>query len=626
MGTWLTTIKLKDLSKSTIRNQPYGSFLVKTIEPPIEKEHSIKIEALVIGKLDHKKTLVRINEKVILYFNKPLQQVRSGSFLFIHCKFKSIDDPPNPYQFNYKSYMAHMGIHYTAYIGSEKEYSITKYCETGILKSATEYSTNYLKNLISGNMKNKEAIAVTESLLFGYKSDVSKELVNAYSRTGTLHVLAVSGMHVAIVFLLFAKSLWFIERFKNGVIIRFIIIMAGIWSYCLLTGLAPSILRAGLTISFVLLGKTLHRHTNIYNLIAFSAFLILIINPLYLLDIGFQLSYAAVLGIIYLQPKIHQLWSPSSLFTKELWSIINITLCAQVATFPLSLYYFHQFPNYFIITNLVIIPLTTLIIYAGICMVIFSKVSFLLALFTWITENLVILTNRLVQWFEHLPYSYTDGIKVNSIQLLMLYLIIGGVLFWMINKHKVSFYIALTAFSLNICISSLDKISLRHQNNVVIFNIPKYNAILFSDGKKSILLSDDIPDHTMMYYLRGWLIEKRLWPVTQHISIKEIMLNNEIEYKDLDFYVKNKVVFFKSFQLNLSQKINHNKTTHFTYLLPDYFDQRSKKMDYMSENVLIGHGKIKRLQKKLNFFLTKSHNNVNKIYTESDSISLIINL
>lgn len=626
MGSLLTSIKLNELSKSALENQSYGSFLVKTIESPIEKERSVKIEALVIGKLNHRNTLSRINEKVILYINKPLQPLKTGTFLIIRCKFKTIEDPPNPYQFNYKSYMARMGIHSTAYIGSEREFCTTRYVETGLLKSITEYSTNYLKNLVAGNMTNKEAVAVTESLLFGYKSDVSKELVNAYSRTGTLHVLAVSGMHVAIVFLIFAKSLWFIERLKNGVIIRFIIIMAGIWSYCLLTGLAPSILRAGLTISFVLLGKALHRHTNIYNLIAFSAFLILIINPIYLLDIGFQLSYAAVLGIIYLQPKVRNLWLPSTLITKEIWSIINITLCAQVATFPLSLYYFHQFPNYFLITNLVIIPLTTLIIYAGICMVIFSKVSFLLAIFSWITENLVILTNRLVQWFELLPFSYSDGIKVNSLQLLTLYIIIGGILIWMIYKQKVSLYVALISFTTYICIGSYDKISLRHQNSIVIFNIPKYNALLFSDGKKSILISDTMPEHTRMNYIRGWLIEKRLWPVNQHLSIQEIMSNKEIENKDLDFCVKNGVVFFKTFQINLSQKFNHNKTVHYTYLLPDYFDQRSKKLDYMSENVLIGHGKMKRLQKKLNFFLRKSHNNVNKIYTSSDSIYLIINL
>jgi len=625
LGGYLTSLKFSELNNSPLKNNNQGTYLIKINENPQEKEKTLKAEALVIGKIERDQKLHEINETVLLYFNKPMLPLKTGTFIYVYCSFRQIEDPENKYQFNYKEYMSRKGIHHVAFIKSANSYFKTPLVEINIIRNLTEYATQNLKDLIKNNMKNKEAIAVTESLLFGYKNDVSRDLVNAYSRTGTLHVLAVSGMHVAIVFLLFAKALWFMERFKYGVVLRFIVIMAGIWSYCLLTGMAPSILRAGLMISLILFGKALNRHTNVYNLIAFSAFIILLINPFDLLDIGFQLSYAAVIGIIYLQPKIQNIYAPSNRILREIWSILNISFCAQIATFPLSLFYFHQFPNYFLITNLLIIPLTTMVIYAGICMVVFSKFTPVLTFFSWITENLVLLTNRLVKWFETLPFSYTDGIKISSFQLIVIYIIICCLLFWFLYCSKTSFWLGLFGLFVYCCSDSYDKIRLQKQNNIVIFNIPKYNAILLSDGRSSLLITDAIPEHTKWFYIKGWLVEKRLWPVNHQIDFKDIIHNKHYLFKNMGLSIDQGVIFFKSFRLNLNQKIALDKKVECTYLLPDYYDNKSNRSDYMSRNVIIGQGKSKRLQKKLIIFLSKYHNNVNKYKPTKTPINLIIN-
>lgn len=625
LGGYLTSLKYYELNNSPLKQNKQGVYLIKINENAQEKEKTLKVVALVIGKIERDQKLHKINETVLLYFKKPMLPLKTGEYIYVYCSFKQIKDPENQYQFNYKEHMARKGIHHVAFIKSVNSYFKTSLVEVNIIRNLTEYATQKLKDLIKKNMKNKEAIAVTESLLFGYKNDVSRDLVNAYSRTGTLHVLAVSGMHVAIVFLLFAKSLWFMDRFKYGIVLRFIVIMAGIWSYCLLTGMAPSILRAGLMISLILLGKALNRHTNVYNLIAFSAFIILLINPFDLLDIGFQLSYAAVIGIIYLQPKIQNIYSTSNRVLAEIWSILNISLCAQIATFPLSLYYFHQFPNYFLFSNLLIIPLTTLVIYAGICMVVFSKFTPVLIFFSWITENTVLFTNRLVKWFETLPLSYTDGIKISSFQLVMLYITIICLLFWFIYCSKISLWSGLFGLFIYYCIESYDKIGLQEQNNIVIFNIPKYNAILLSDGRTSLLIADAIPEQTKWYSIKGWLVEKRLWPVNHQINFKNIIDNKHYLFKNMGICIDKGVIFFKSFRLGINQKSSLNNKIECAYLLPDYDDNKSNKSDYMYRNVIIRQGKLKRLQKKLNIFLSKYHNNVNKYKSAKTPINLIIN-
>jgi competence protein ComEC len=626
-GGYLTNLKADKIANGNIlTNNKNAVYLIKLEETPQEKAKTFRTEALVIGMLFKNGKFTRVDEKTIIYFLKPAKLPQSGSFILINCQFKSIPEPENQFQFNYKKYIAQQGIHCTAFISSEKQYYVTRFQEIGLIKRFTEKSSSYLKALIHSNMKHEQSIAVTESLLFGYKSDISKDLVNAYSRTGTLHVLAVSGMHVAIVFLLFAKSLWFMERFRYGSFLRFFLILIGIWGYCLLTGMAPSIIRAGLMISLIMFGKLLKRYSNVYNLIAFSALIILLINPLWILNIGFQLSYMAVLGIVYFQPKIQRFWYPSNLIFKEIWSILNISICAQIATFPLSLYYFHQFPNYFLFTNLIIIPLTTLVIYSGICMVIFSKCAPLLLGFAWITEKMVEITNYLVMWFEDLPYSFTDGVKINNIQLSLLYILVFCIALGFLKKSMLILWTALTSVMLIVLLNSLDKLKLQKQNQVVIFNIPNYNAILIADSKNSVLISDEIPEDKKMYYIRGWLIENRQWPITQTILIKDVINQKQFFNKNMGLCIEKGLVFFKSFQMSLSEKINIEKKIECIYVLPDFFDQKLKKSDYMSEFIVIGHGKSKRLHKKIKNILPKSHNNVNKIYPKKDHIRLIINL
>jgi len=584
-----------------------GIYLIRVTEIPQVKLKTIKLQVKVIGKIAKKNKLLYINELALFYFDKKLKVPKPGDEMLVKCRFISIPNPENPYQFNYKKFLKYQGIYYQSFVRNPQNVLDTKTNSASFIQNLAYRGNQYLLNLFKQNIKDSTALAVTEALIFGYKEDLPKDLVESYSRTGTLHVLAVSGLHVAVVFLMLANFLWFLDKRRYGVLLKTIIVIVCIWAYCILTGLSPSIIRAGIMISLVLIGKALNRHAHTYNIIAVSAFIILVINPFWLLNVGFQLSFAAVLGIVFLQQYLLPLYVPTNYFFKQIWNIIIISICAQIATFPLSLYYFNQFPNYFLLSNLIIIPLTTMVIYTGIGMVIFSKVSFILLGFSWLTEKLVKLTNYLVVSIEKLPYSFIDGIKLSTLQLILLYICIGSIIYWLIMANKKGLIFFLINFSLLIGVYCFDTLSLQMENHMVIFNIPNQNALIISDGHRSVLISDNLQAEKQMFYIRGWLINKRVWPIYKKISFKKID-SLDVYDKTMDFKLKKGIIYFKGSKLNLSWRNLGYNNIRYSYLLPMFFNKKLNYADNMRNTIYIGQQKSKRLQKKVKYFLSKYHN------------------
>lgn len=606
-GSWLThNENPKNHKQSIDKTGTNGVYLIRINEIPQVKLKTIKIQAYVIGRISKNK-LIEANENAIFYFDKKLSVPKPGDELIVKCVFNEIPEPENPYQFNYKRFLKWQGIYYQSFIRNPNNVKKTGGNKATFFQNLSYNGNQYLKKLFHENIKDSTALGVTEALIFGYKEDLPKDLVESYSRTGTLHVLAVSGLHVAVVFLMLANFLWFLDKRRFGVWLKTVIVIICIWAYCILTGMSPSIIRAGLMISIVLFGKALNRQTNIFNTVAFSAFLILLINPFWLLNVGFQLSFAAVLGIVYLQQYILPLWVPPNWFMRQVWNILVISICAQIATFPLSLYYFNQFPNYFLLSNLIIIPLTTIVIYTGIGMVVFSKLTPLLFLFSWLTEHFVILTNYLVTHIEKFPYSFIDGVKISGVQLFLLYICIFSVIFWFINIDKKGLIYALLSLTLLLSLASFDKMKLQNQKHLVIFNIPNQNALLVSDGRKSILISDNLKSGKQMFYIRGWLIQNRLWPVYKAYGFTEID-SLKISESEMNLRIEKGILFFKGTKLNLSWNNLGRFTSTKSYILPISFNWKSIYDDNMHDTVYIGQHKSKRLQKKVKYFLSKYHN------------------
>ena len=607
-GGWLTHV-------TNPRNHEYnlektgldGIFKIRIVEIPEVKVKTTKIQARVIYKIQENSKMVPANELALFYFDKIIEVPKPGDELLVKCSFKPIPEPENPYQFNYKRFLKWQGIYYQTFIRNPNNIKNTGINNATFFQKLSYSGTRYLKNLFQENIHDSTALGVTEALIFGYKEDLPKDLVESYSRTGTLHVLAVSGLHVAIVFLMLAKFLWFLDKWRRGVWLKTAIVIICIWGYCILTGMSPSIIRAGVMISLVLLGKALNRQAHIFNTVAVSAFLILLINPFWLINVGFQLSFAAVIGIVYLQQYLLPLWTPPNKFLNAVWNILIISMCAQIATFPLSLYYFNQFPNYFLLSNLIIIPLTSLVIYTGIGMVVVSKIPLLLFLFSWLTENLVKLTNHMVVTIENLPLSFIDGIKLNLFQLILLYICIGNLIYCFNKTEKKGFAFFLIGLSLLVGISSYDNWKLKKENHMIIFNIPNQNAILLSDGRRSVLISDNCTLGKQLFYIRGWLIHNRVWPIYKMYDLDTIQ-KLKVALPEMDLVLNNGVLFFKGKILNLSSKNLGKLKDKKHYIVPKLFQWTTFLDDNIYDTLYIGHEKSKRLQKKVKIFLSKYHN------------------
>ena len=298
------------------------------------------------------------------------------------------------------------------------------------LKSIRDQSAQFLGQAVPDLRARGIALALT----LGIKDQLDEVVKEAYTRAGAMHVLAVSGLHVGIVYWVIAFLLQPLQRLpKFGKLLHALLCMAVLWLFALVAGGTASVVRAATMFSFVIIAEALHRRTNIYNTIAASAFALLCYNPYYIVSVGFQLSYIAVLGIVYLQPKIYRWWSFDYWLWDKIWALTAVSLAAQLATFPISVYYFHQFPTYFWLSNLIVIPAAFVVLSLGLLVVgIGFLAPVLLQPVGVVLQAIIQGVNALVGMIELLPASSFARLHVDFPQLLLLY---GGIILWLMLFH-----------------------------------------------------------------------------------------------------------------------------------------------------------------------------------------------
>ena len=266
-----------------------------------------------------------------------------------------------------------------------------------------------MKDILLKTGMQLEERAVVNALLLGDKRELDPELRQGYANTGAMHILAVSGMHVGIIYLFLEFLLSFLKKWRHGIRIQSVILLLMIWLYALITGLSPSVFRAAIMISFIIVARATHRYTQMFNTLALSMLFILLFNPALLYGVGFQLSYLAVLGIMVLYKPIKRVIPVTNWAGDKLWSLAAVSLAAQTGTFPLVLHVFQQFPNYFLLTNLLIAPLASLIMYTGIGVLAGSFVPWIFEGVSWLLNLLVWILNQVIHFIDQLPGTTTPG-------------------------------------------------------------------------------------------------------------------------------------------------------------------------------------------------------------------------
>ncbi|MFM1746271.1 MAG: hypothetical protein RLZZ630_2208 [Bacteroidota bacterium] len=277
--------------------------------------------------------------------------------------------------------------------------------------------------------QDRRIAAVATALVVGEELPIDKELNRAYSVSGTLHILCVSGMHVGLVYVLLG---FLLKRLREHVLLRHIYypsIITLIWGYALLAGASPSVVRASVMCSILLTADWMNRKSMAYNTLAGSFFIMVIADPFQLFEPGLQLSFLAVLGIVWLSRMITAWWQPSSVVLFKGWSLLSVSLAAQVMTMPVALCYFGQFPNYFLLSNLVIVPVTTAAIYGclfHLCVSFFSPFALLLM---EVNAALIRFSNAFVLEMEHWPFVISHW-SIGWMDAIFMYILIILVVRW----------------------------------------------------------------------------------------------------------------------------------------------------------------------------------------------------
>ena len=461
---------------------------VRIASPCVEKKKSQKaiVDVIQVKTVNRTENVVG---KAVIYFQKNNRslQLANGDELIVKNKFREVEGPKNPEEFDYRQFLFYKGISHQCYLRTD-EWIYTGENSGGWVMSHALRLRNKLLSIFSLAHLKEQEYAVAAALLIGYTDKLDADLLSAYSGTGVLHILSVSGMHVAIVFVFFNRILFFLDKFRYGNLVKAFLLIFFLWFYAFLSGLSPSVLRSSTMFSFIVCAKSFQRNSEIYNILAASALFLLLWNPYLIMDVGFQLSYLAVAGIVYFQPFFSGMITSENWFFCQLSDLLSVSVAAQLATMPLSLYYFHQFPNYFLFSNMLIIPLSTCIIYMGMLLILVSGNAFILKYVAIVFEKAMVLLNSSVVGISKLPYALTEGISVSGFEMYLLYGLIIFFHLFLIKKRAVSLKFALFIGIVLLVFQVMKQKESREQRKIIVYDVPGISAIDFIAGKQHVLM------------------------------------------------------------------------------------------------------------------------------------------
>ncbi len=454
----------------------YRAIILKPIE---EKTNSFQATAQIFKK--NKKL-----GKAIIYFKKDSlsEKINMGDNIIFHSTLSEINNSNNPDEFDYKKYLSFHNIFMQTYVNSNGWKLINIKGRKNILIFPQQVRNKLLKILFKYGVKDKE-YQIASAIILGYKNGLSSEIKQSYAASGAMHILAVSGLHVGIIYLVFSYLLRALIRTKKFQWINTLLLILIIWFYAIITGLSPSIQRAAIMFSFIIIGYSLKRPVNIYNSIFLSAFLLLLINPYIITEIGFQLSYLAVLGIVTLYPKIYGLWPMKLYLFDKIWALVSVSVSAQIATLPVTLYYFHQFPIFFILTNVIVVPLVTIILYLGIALFMFSFWPWLALSLGASLSFIIKLLNTIVINVESFRFSIIENIYFTKPHIILFYAFI--IFTFLFIYYKKSTYLKSSLFILLIILgfSLYNNYQIKIQNKFYVYNIHGQSVYNYIKGQKS---------------------------------------------------------------------------------------------------------------------------------------------
>ena len=467
--------------------------VVRINEPLIEKAKSFKADGFVEAVI-HNDAVTTCKGKILLYFSKDslLPALQYGDKILLSKNLQGIKNSGNPGAFNYERYASFQSVFHNIFLKDKDWVKLedkNAHWFRQFIFTAREKILAILRKHISAG---KDELGIAEALLIGYTNDLDKDLVQAYSNTGVVHIIAISGMHLGLIYVMLVWLFARIPYIKKSSLLQVILILSCLWLFSLLTGAAASVVRSAVMFTFIAIGKNFAKRSSIYNSLAASAFVMLCYNPYYLWDVGFQLSYLAVVGIIIFQQPIYNWFYVKNKGLDKCWKLMAISLAAQLLTFPVCIYYFHQFPNLFLFTNIIAVPLSSIILFGEIALVAFSWIPFFGLYLGKIITWLVMMMNKIILWFSQLPFAVWDRIPATVLTTWLLYAIVIGLAVWWLNKNKTAFRLALYCLFCFTLLHAYQNWQIQKQQKLIVYNVQQHQAIDFVTGNDYQFLGDSI--------------------------------------------------------------------------------------------------------------------------------------
>lgn len=442
-----------------------------------------------------------VNKQAILYFQRDSlsSRLQMGEELWVRSRISPPVSARNFDEFDYARYLKRKGISGTGFVASGHwQFSECRKEKEGIAtvlyRLAASYRTQ-IENLYRRLGIEGDELAVLSALTLGDKTDLSESVRESYSVAGVSHVLALSGLHIG---LLYALAFFLLRPLllggQSGRVLRSLLLILLLWLFAFFTGLSPSVVRSAAMFSIWALADMCGRQSFSLNTLALTAWLMLLVRPVWLFDVGFQLSFAAVLSILLFQPFLYRLCPVRHRAGTYLWGLVSVSVAAQLGTAPLVLFYFSRFSTHFLLTNLLVVPLVTLILYAAVVLLLLTPMSGLQAVAAVGLEKMLRMLNLLVRWVEQLPYASVDGIWLYPLEVAGCYLVLGAFFCYLCHRRYARLVTALVLFAAWGAVHSFAVWTDRPRTSIVFYNVRGCPAVhcIESSGHSCIQYADSL--------------------------------------------------------------------------------------------------------------------------------------
>ncbi|NKI31690.1 ComEC/Rec2 family competence protein [Croceivirga thetidis] len=430
----------------------------------------------------------KVSGKLLL--NLPLDSITNefkidDEFVFIGAP-ELVKKPLNPHQFDYKDYLKKQGISHQIRLEKAPLVKIPKPSKT-LVGIASNFRDDLIKNLKTYNFGEAE-LSVIQALILGKRDDISNETYNDYKNAGAVHILAVSGLHIGILLIILQFLFKPLEVLRKGKQLKTVLVITALWVFAVIAGLSPSVVRAVTMFSFLAYAMNLNRPTNTFNIIALSIFFILLFKPLFLFQVGFQMSYLAVLAIVWIYPKLQRFWYPDNWLIRKLWQLLSVSLSAQLGVLPLSLFYFHQFPSLFFITNLIVVPFLGLILGIGVLVVVLAAMKALPEFLVEAYNYLITQMNAIISWVGNQEGFVFRDIPYDQVQLILGYAFIIGMVLYLTKPKFKNIVMFLGSLSGLLIWGIFNQYSLKTEERLILLHQTRNSVIIHQTAENLTVL------------------------------------------------------------------------------------------------------------------------------------------